>query len=64
MKTIEIIVDNKGECTAQTKGFMGTACRDASKFIERALGVVQSDTPTAEAYGTAVIDQRLHQSEG
>ncbi len=58
MKTIEIIVDNKGECTAQTKGFTGSSCRDASKFIERALGDVQSDTPTAEMYQTQVSEQQ------
>lgn len=58
MKTIEIIVDNKGECTTQTKGFTGSSCRDASRFIERALGVVQSDTPTAEMYQTQVNEQQ------
>ncbi len=36
--TIEIFVDTKGEATVTTKGFAGSACRDASKFIEQALG--------------------------
>jgi len=58
MKTIEIIVDNKGQSTVQTKGFSGTECRDASKLIERALGIVQSDTPTAEMYQTQVNPQQ------
>jgi len=38
VKTIEIIVSPKGEATVTTKGFAGSSCRDASKFIEQALG--------------------------
>ena len=64
MKTIEIIVDAKGESTVQTKGFAGTSCRDASKFIEQTLGAVQSDMPTAEMYQTQTVDQPLRQGNG
>lgn len=38
MKTIEIIVSPTGQPTVQTKGFTGTSCRDASRFLEQALG--------------------------
>ena len=38
LKTIEIIVTPKGETTVTTKGFVGSSCRDASKFLESALG--------------------------
>ena len=38
MQTIEITVTAKGETTVQTKGFAGSCCRDASRFIEEALG--------------------------
>ena len=38
MKIIEIIVSPKGETTIQTKGYAGGTCREASKFIEQALG--------------------------
>ncbi|MEI8376435.1 MAG: DUF2997 domain-containing protein [Planctomycetota bacterium] len=34
MKTIEILVSPKGETPVSTKGFLGSSCRDASKFIE------------------------------
>ena len=61
MKTIEIIVDAKGEATVQTKGFSGPSCREASKALEQALGVVQSDTPTAEMYQAQNADQPLPQ---
>lgn len=33
-QTIEIIVSAAGETTVQTKGFGGSSCREASKFIE------------------------------
>ena len=64
MKTIEITIDNKGECTVQTKGFAGASCREASKFVEQALGVVQSDTPTAELYQSQTESQQLRQGNG
>ena len=64
MKTIEIIVDAKGECSVQTKGFIGSSCREASKALERALGVVQSDTPTAELYQGQNVGQPLRQGNG
>ena len=38
MKTIEITVSPKGDTKVETKGFSGTECRQASRFIEEALG--------------------------
>ena len=64
MKTIEIIVDVKGEATVQTKGFSGSGCREASKALEQALGVVQSDTPTADMYQAQSAEQPLRQGNG
>ena len=58
MKTIEITVSPAGETRVQTKGFTGPACRDATKLLERALGVVASDTPTAEMYQPQPAQQR------
>jgi len=37
-KIIEIIVSPDGKSRLETKGFVGGACRDVSKFIEQALG--------------------------
>jgi len=37
-KTIEIIFAPTGETIVQTNGFTGPSCRDASKFLEEALG--------------------------
>jgi hypothetical protein len=64
MKTIEVIVNPKGETTVKTKGFTGTSCRDATKALERALGTVQSDTPTPEVHLSATTDQQLKQTTG
>ncbi len=64
MKTIEVIISPTGETTVTTKGFTGSACRAASKFIEQALGIVQSDKPTAEMYQTQTVDQAIRQGNG
>jgi len=37
-RTIEIIVETNGSTRVQTRGFTGSACREASQFIEEALG--------------------------
>ena len=60
MKSIEIIIDVKGQTTVQTKGFAGSSCRDATRALEQALGTVQSDQPTSELYQTVadVVQQR------
>jgi hypothetical protein len=48
MTTIEILVSPKGETVVQTKGFAGSSCREASRFIEQALGSRASETLTSE----------------
>lgn len=50
MPTIEIVIDPQGNATLETKGYSGSSCRDASKFLEQALGTKTSDKPTAESY--------------
>ena len=50
MKTIEIIVTPTGETRLETKGFAGAECRDASRLLEKALGTVSAEKPTAEFY--------------
>ena len=60
MKTIQLIVSPAGETKLETKGFAGLACRDASAFLEAALGAKQSDQSTAEAF-TAADEASLRQ---
>jgi hypothetical protein len=59
--TIEITVDPKGEAVVQTKGFAGAACRDASRFVERALGERTAETLTAEFHQNA--ERRVEQRQ-
>ena len=47
-KAIEIIVSPSGETKVETKGFSGAECREASKFIEQALGQRTGEQLTAE----------------
>ena len=61
MRTIEIIVSPKGETTVQTKGFAGASCREASKFIEQALGQQTGEQLTAEFHQQGVQQQTNHQ---
>ena len=41
---IEVTVSPQGETTVQTKGFTGSTCQEASKFLEQALGVLDRRT--------------------
>ena len=61
MNRIEILVNTKGEATVTTKGFVGSSCRDASKFIEQALGQRIGEQLTAEFHQTQPIQQQQQQ---
>jgi hypothetical protein len=62
MKTIEVVIDSKGQTTVQTKGFTGTECRLASQFVEEALGQRTAEQLTAEFYQGQQTNQNLRQS--
>lgn len=62
MKTIEITVGPKGETTVQTKGFKGNECRDASRFVEVALGHRTAELLTPEFHQGNQASQDLRQS--
>ena len=47
-KIIEIIVSPTGETRLETKGFTGNECKEASKFVEQALGNQAGEQLTAE----------------
>ena len=63
MKTIEITVDEEGRVTVETKGFAGGSCREASRFVEEALGVKTAERMTAEFYQPQVDREDLRQSQ-
>ena len=58
MRTIEILVTPTGESTVQTQGFTGASCRDASQFIEQALGQRTGEKLTAEFHQTQSVQQQ------
>lgn len=62
MKTIEIVVALDGGTTVQTKGFVGGECREASRFVETALGRITADRSTAEAFQTLPTERRIEQN--
>jgi hypothetical protein len=63
VKTIEIIVSPTGESKVQTRGFAGGECKEASRFIEQALGHRTAETLTAEFYQGQQNAQALKQSQ-
>ena len=60
-QTIEVIVSPSGETKVQTKGFTGSSCRDASRYIEEALGQSTGEQLTAEFHQTADQQQRVRE---
>jgi hypothetical protein len=61
LKIIEVIVSPTGETRVETKGFQGSACQDASRFLEQALGAKVSETLTSEYYQPAQQSQSVQQ---
>jgi Protein of unknown function (DUF2997) len=62
VKTIEIIVDPQGRTRVETKGFTGGSCREASRFVEEALGQKTAEQVTPAFYVTQEPRQDLRQS--
>ena len=60
-QTIEVTVGPTGETTVKTKGFSGPACRDASRFIEQALGDKAAEKLTAEFYQPQGVAEQAKQ---
>ena len=61
--TIEIIVDSTGTATLQTKGFVGSTCREASRWLEAVVGQVLTDQATPEFYQSQDQSARAHQRQ-
>ena len=61
MKTIEIIVSPSGKTQVETKGFTGSSCRQASEFIELALGQRTGEQLKGEFHLTVSQQQNVQQ---
>ncbi|CAN5862657.1 hypothetical protein BH23PLA1_BH23PLA1_30050 [soil metagenome] len=60
-KTIEITVDPRGQTTVETKGFTGSECQQASRFVEQALGRTTAEQLKPEFYQSQQTEQQLRQ---
>jgi len=56
-RVIEVIVAPNGETKIETKGFTGSSCQDASRFIEQALGQRTAERLTADFHNLAAKQQ-------
>ena len=50
MGTIEVTISPNGQTRVETKGFRGSTCREASRFLEQALGAKKTEQLTGEFY--------------
>ena len=62
-KIIRVIVGPRGETRVETKGFSGGECREASRFLEQALGQPASEQLTPEFYQAQSAEQQIKQSQ-
>jgi hypothetical protein len=60
-RIIELTISPTGETTIETKGYAGTDCLQASKFLEQALGVKTTDQKTAEYFAHVSNEQHIQQ---
>jgi hypothetical protein len=60
---IEVVVSPTGETKIETKGFAGSSCRVASRFLEEALGQRVGEQRTAEFHAASTPTQ-LQQNQG
>jgi hypothetical protein len=60
-KKIEITVSPEGATSIKTSGFTGSSCKDATRDLERALGVAGREHLQPEYFNRASTDERLRQ---
>ncbi len=63
MKSIEVMITPDGKTLIQTQGFLGASCRQASKFLEEALGQRISESLTAQFYQQESAQRVARQEE-
>jgi hypothetical protein len=60
-KKIEITVSPEGAVSIKTSGFQGGSCKDATRDLERSLGVTGSEQLTPEFLEQAGTHEQLRQ---
>jgi hypothetical protein len=62
-KTIEITVSPEGVTSIKTSGFTGSSCRDATRDLERALGVSGRENLLPEYFQQASSGEQIRQGQ-
>jgi len=60
-KKIEITVSLEGAVSIKTSGFSGGSCKDATRDLERALGVAGRESLLPEYFQQASIGDQIRQ---
>ena len=63
-RTIEITVKPDGSTSLETKGFAGSECQTASRFVEQALGQHFEEQLKPEFYAQTSAGNSVHNSNG
>ena len=58
-KKIEIIVSPEGATSIKTTGFTGSSCKDATRDLERALGVAGRENLQPEYFRVTTAGNRI-----
>ncbi|MEQ8786546.1 MAG: DUF2997 domain-containing protein [Pirellulaceae bacterium] len=60
-KQIVVNISVEGDAVVEAQGIVGSGCKDLTRDIERALGVVKSDERKPEFYRSAPQQQQARQ---
>jgi hypothetical protein len=60
-KTIEITVSPEGATSIKTSGFTGGSCKDATRDLERALGLAGRESLLPEYFQQASTGNQIRQ---
>jgi Protein of unknown function (DUF2997) len=60
-KRIEITVSPEGATSIKTMGFTGSSCKDATRDLERALGVAGTEQLQPEYFNRTSTGEQLRQ---
>ena len=62
-KTIEVTVSPEGATSIKTSGFTGGSCKDATRELERALGVAGRESLLPEFYAQTKAGEQVQQGQ-
>ena len=62
-QVMEVVVSSTGKIQVTTRGFSGSSCRQASQFLEQALGVRLRETLTSEFHQSQATGNVLREGQ-